>query len=85
MSVIKKECPEWSLGVPTDDFWYFYGPEVAFGLCESSFPFEDERYLRVDSRLYFAENGYEIVDFNECCEVKDLGEMDGSDIFDILF
>ena len=43
LSVIKKERPEWGLGgVPIDDFWYFYGPEVAFGLCESSFPFADE-------------------------------------------
>lgn len=86
LSVIKKERPEWGLGgVPIDDFWYFYGPEVAFGLCESSFPFADERYLRVDSRQYFAVNGYEIVDFYECCEVKDLGEMDGLDVMNTLF
>ena len=87
LSVIKKEHPEWGFDVPVDDFWYFYDPEIAFGLCEDPIllPYESRYYMRADSRRYFLENGYEIVDFYECCEVRDLGEMDGMDVFDVLF
>ena len=84
LSAINKEYPEWGFNAPSRDLWYFYGPEVVFGLCESDSPFEED-YMRIDTRGYFARKGYEVVDFYDCCEVKDLGEMEGLDVFDILF
>lgn len=85
IAAINKAHPEWGFNFPTRDFWYFYGPEVVFGLCESEFhPFHED-YIRIDTRMYFANRGYEVVDFYDCCEVKDLGEIEGLDVFDVLF
>ena len=85
LSAINKKYPEWGFRAPSRDIWYFYGPEVVFGICESEFHPFHEKYMRIDTRSYFADIGYEVVDFYDCCEVKDLGEMEGLDVFDVLF
>ena len=84
LSVFQKEHPEWGYNIPPNDVLYFYGPEVVFGLCRSEF-YPHEEYMRIDSRRYFEGRGYEIADFYECCEMKDLGDINGYGTIDDLF
>lgn len=86
---VKREKPDYcNLGnINEQAIWDYHKPEVALGLVyEEYYFFPGIVNLRAQTQTYFAESGYEIVDFYDCIPVRDLGEICQESIcLDVLF
>lgn len=71
----------------SDIIFNMYGPTVAFGVCKRDrFYFDESPYLKIDSPQFFENAGFTVVDFYDCCLVKDLGGLDPEfDMLEMLF
>ena len=84
----RRKFPEY---VPPDSdlarcFWNEQADETVVGICESEYWFlHSVKEIRDYGRSWFLSNGYEVVDFYDCCKARDLGRICAADSIDDLF